>query len=131
MLALEEVSHYSATIQSRAAIYDVSRMQDEVVLASIGRDLLLSHPQSEIWLSHETVAELVDMYRRGSSETENIAGWLKVSTGGGRILLSDQRTGRWVLLGADHFTELERRLETLPNSHILAKHPTPPTISLK
>jgi len=131
-LAAEEVMHYSATVQCRAAIYDVLRMQDEVILASIAGDLLLSHPQSEIWLEHQTVAALVGTYRSGMSEsTANIPDWLRISMGGGRMLLSDQRTGRWVLLGADHLGELERRLEGLDNNTTADEHPKPPTISVK
>jgi len=131
-LAAEEVMHYSATVQCRAAIYDVLRMQDEVILASIGRDLLLSHPQSELWLDYQTVAALVGTYRSGVSEsTANIPDWLKISMGDGRMLLSDQRSGRWVLLGADHLGELERRLEGLDNNPIPNEHSNPPTISVK
>jgi hypothetical protein len=107
-------------------------MQDEVIFASIGPDLLLSHPQSEIWLDYQTVAALVDTYRSGVSEsTADIPDWLKISMGGGRMLLSDQRSGRWVLLGADHLGELERRLEGLESDPIPNEHLKPPTISVK
>src|SRR5512138_4038735 len=50
-LGIEEALHYSATVQFRSEVYEVLRMQDEVVLASAGEELLLSHPQSEIWLN--------------------------------------------------------------------------------
>jgi hypothetical protein len=131
-LAAVEAMHYLATVQCRAAIYDVLRMQDEVIFASIGCDLLLAHPQSEIWLDYQTVAALVGTYRSGVSEsTADIPDWLKISMGGGRMLLSDQRSGRWVLLGADHLGELERRLEGLENDPIPNEHSKPPTISVK
>src|SRR5262249_32200075 len=57
--------------------------------------------------------------------------WLKVSTGGGRLLLSDHRTGRWVLLGDDHMRELARRREHLEAGGIAATRLIPPTIELK
>jgi hypothetical protein len=107
-------------------------MQDEVILASIGRELLLSHPQSEIWLDYQTVAALAGAYRSDSSESTNaIPDWLKISMGGGRMLLSDQRSGRWVLLGADHLAELERRLGLLEDNAAPDGHSKPPTISIK
>jgi hypothetical protein len=131
-----EARHYSAIVQFRCEFYDVSRMQDEVVLATVGDELLLSHPQSEMWLKSETVAGLV---RAFTSESSAKAGgglpgfpeWLKVSTGGATLLLSDQWTGRWVLLGEDHVGELERRLRLLRRSGRAVAGPAPPTIPLK
>src|SRR5439155_1580992 len=70
-----------------------------------------------------------------SSKTDDIRDglpeWLSVSTGGGRLLLSDQRTARWVLLGEDHMRELERRIETLRVPTVAPPRLEPPTISLK
>ncbi|PYT06987.1 MAG: hypothetical protein DMF60_08110 [Acidobacteria bacterium] len=47
------------------------------------------------------------------------------------MLLSDQRTARWVLLGEDHMRELERRIETLRVPTVAPPRLEPPTISLK
>src|SRR5439155_23748098 len=111
-------------------------MQDEVVLATVGDELLLSHPQSEVWLKSETVAALVRAFTSDSApEAEgSLSGfpeWLKVSTGGGSLLLSDQRTGRWVLLGADHMRELERRRGSIGRWGGSVCGAAPPTIPLK
>jgi hypothetical protein len=131
-LGLEEVRHYAATTRMRSEVYDVLQMPDEVVLASVGPELLLSHPQSEIWLSREAVDSLVQTFGSGPDAVSgNIPDWLKVSIGGGRMLLSDQRTGRWVLLGADHLSELRKRLERLAIESINLQPQAPPVISLK
>jgi hypothetical protein len=107
-------------------------MQDEVVLASIGPELLLSHPQSEIWLGQEIVDAMVEMFETDLNEVDaRIPDWLKLSMGGGRMLLSDQRTGRWVLLGADHLNELRDRLERLGAEPIPPLTQAPPVINLK
>jgi len=131
-LGPEEVRHYAATVKMRSQIYDVLRMQDEVVLASIGPELLLSHPQSEIWLSEVAVGALVKSF--GSNPNELDTGtpeWLKISIGGDRMLLSDQRSGRWVLLGADHVNELRVRLARLGTESTHAQFETPPVLNLK
>ena len=135
-LGREEVRHYSATVQSRHEFYDVLRMQDEVVLANIGDELLLSHPQSEMWLTMEAVSALLEAYACDSiaMEDERLAclpEWLEVSTGGGRLLLSDHRTGRWVLLGNDHICELERRLGLRRPPDGMVGSPAAPTIAMK
>ena len=136
-LGTEDVRHYAATIQMRIEFYDILRMQDEVVLATVGDELLLSHPQSQMWLTRGTVGVLETVFANQSTaeSEERLEGapeWLKVSTGGGRLLLSDQRTGRWVLLGDDHIGELKRRLETPSQTAKAAlRPPTPPTISIK
>ena len=57
--------------------------------------------------------------------------WLNVSTGAGRLLLSDQRTGRWVLLGADHVAELERRAGLLAPASAARSRARPPTWTIK
>jgi len=111
-------------------------MQDEVVLANVGSELLLSHPQSEMWLSSEAVAALAKMFIRDTSAlaqatVSSFPEWLKVSTGGARMLLSDQRTGRWVLLGEDHLRELQRRLGLLRQSDGAVAGLAPPTIPMK
>jgi hypothetical protein len=134
-LGIEDVRHFAATIQMRREFYDVSRMQDEVVLASVGSELLLSHPQSDMWLTRDAVRALASAFAcESTSRTEgtlfDIPEWLRVSTGGGRLLLSDQRTARWVLLGEDHVRELERRWGTLRQTWQAAAG-LPPTISVK
>jgi hypothetical protein len=134
-LGMEEVRHYAATIEMRREFYDILRMQDEVVLANVGDELLLSHPQSQMWLTREAVSALSSAFASQSTpEAEarflGVPEWLKMSTGGGRLLLSDQRTARWVLLGDDHVRELERRLGSLRQSWEIAT-PASPTISLK
>src|SRR4030095_14945280 len=98
-LPREEAIHYLATVEFRCEHYDVLRMQDEVVLANVGCELLLSHPQSELWLSRDAVAALVTAFNSGASLTADqnradLPEWLSVSSGGGRLLLSDQRTAR-------------------------------------
>ena len=136
ILSRDESAHYFATIQFRSEVYDVLRMQDEVVLANVGNELLLSHPQSYLWLESEAIAALATAFQAGSESKANeiperLPEWLSISTGGGRLLLSDQRTGRWVLLGDDHIRELERRLEALRVPTVAALRREPPTISLK
>jgi len=135
-IGAEEARHYSAIVQFRSEFYDVSRMQDEVVLANIGDELLLSHPQSEIWLTRETVAALIraftsDPSAKAGGSLSGFPAWLKVSAGGATLLLSDQRTARWVLLGEDHMRELERRLRLFRRSARAVAGPEPPTIPLK
>jgi hypothetical protein len=135
-LSREDAAHYSATVKFRCEVYDVLRMQDEVVLANVGNELLLSHPQSDLWLGSDAIAALTNAFNSESSSKADdtrasLPEWLSVSTGGGRLLLSDQRTARWVLLGDDHIRELERRLEALGVPTIAAPRLEPPTISLK
>jgi hypothetical protein len=135
-IGAEEARHYSAIVQFRCELYDVSRMQDEVVLANVGDEMLLSDPQAEMWLKSETVAALVlaftsDSSAKAGASLSGFPEWLKVSTGGASLLLSDQRTGRWVLLGEDHMRDLERRLASLRCSGGAVARPAPPTIPLK
>lgn len=135
-LGLDDVRHFAATIQMRREFYDVSRMQDEIVLANVGNELLLSHPQSDMWLTPDAVGALASVFAcestaRSDGTLLGIPEWLRVSTGGGRMLLSDQRTARWVLLGEDHVRELERRLDTLRQARQAAAGPPPVTISVK
>jgi hypothetical protein len=135
-LGRNEARHYSATIQLRRELYDISRTQDEIVLANLGDELLLSHPQSEMWLSRESVAALVDGFvgdtrRSPEALASALPEWLSVSSGAGNILLSDQRSGRWVLLGEDHIRELERRLDFLGKTVATAAAPVLPTLQVK
>jgi hypothetical protein len=123
--------HYLATIGLRAKTYEVSLMSDEVVLASVNESLFVSHPQSEVWLGPQAVRQLVASYRSGESHPHPaLPDWLACSVAAGRLLLSDQRTGRWVLLGADHIAEFERRLSLLgPSAE--SPVPAPPVIQMK
>ncbi len=135
-LGREEARHFAATIGMRSDFYAVLRMQDEVVLANAGDELLLSHPQSEMWLTREAVAMLVKMFSSGPGAdlpaiVPALPEWLKVSTGGGMLLLSDQRTARWVLLGEDHMRELALRLASLRKVDRVNAALSPPTISIK
>src|SRR5436305_5454925 len=129
-----EAKHYAATIGFRSEHYDIARMADEIVIANVNESLLLSHPQSELWLEADTVAALLRVYNQGENRSASDAvlpEWLKVSTGAGRLLLSDQRTGRWVLLGADHVAELERRAALLMSAAHAASYIRPPTWPIK
>jgi hypothetical protein len=132
-LGREETRHYEATASFRDEFYQVVRMEDEVVLANVGSELFLSHPQSDLWLSQQAVAALLKTFDGRSSSTapEGLPEWLTVSASGGRLLISDQRNARWVLLGEDHLQEIERRMTLLEPHQRAALQPQPPTISLK
>jgi hypothetical protein len=135
-LNVEDVRHYQATTSFRSEFFDVSKLSDEVVLASVGRSLMLSHPQSEIWLEEEVVSYLVECASAAPSvqyggQSATLPEWLDVSSGDGRLLISDQRTGRWVLLGEDHVAELQRRTAILKNSVDASRPKPPPTITVK
>jgi hypothetical protein len=127
-----DTKHFVSTVALRAAFYDVARTSDEVVFASVGGSLLLSHPQSEMWIEAITIPSLLAAFNGRINATDKaVPEWLNISGGDGRLLLSDQRSGRWVLLGADHFAEFERRYEVLKSSVEFQKSIKPPTISLK
>ncbi|MFY9611594.1 MAG: hypothetical protein WAU45_23650 [Blastocatellia bacterium] len=135
-LGTEDVRHYGATIAFRTEAYDVKRMPDEVVISTVGQSILLSHPQSELWLERGVVSELVRVFNGEAATPDDdtafdLPPWLSVSSGSGRLLLSDGRTGRWVLLGADHIAELEHRLKTQANPSRPANNRMPPTLTLK
>src|SRR5690349_1292800 len=116
-LGSAEARHYSATLALRRDVYDIARMADEIVFASVGESVLLSHTQSELWLEAPTIQALVRAFREGAQAAElALPDWLTISTGANRLLLSDQRTGRWVLLGAEHAAELERRAGLLASA---------------
>lgn len=132
----EAVSHYLATIEFRQQHYDILRTSDEVVFSNLEKTLLLSHPQSNIWLETETIALLINAATRSDKHTDEITleglpAWLNISAGDGRLLLSDQRTARWVLLGSDHLAELERRLEMLEAATPYTAQPKPPVLAVK
>jgi hypothetical protein len=135
-LGKEDVRHYLATIEFIADAYDVTRTSDEVVISTVGQDIVLSHPQSELWLDRQVVSEIVQTFNSGPGAASEEAGsrrapWLSISTGAGRLLLSDGRTGRWVLLGSEHLAELESRLIDRERLGEKAANPAPPTITLK
>jgi hypothetical protein len=131
-LSREDVKHYLATITFRADFYDVARKSDEVILANVGRNLFLSHPQSEMWIEAKSVPSLLAAFNGTIKvDDETLPEWLNLSGGDGRLLLSDQRSGRWVLLGSDHFAEFEQRYQLLATSKELPGATKPPTIPLK
>lgn len=132
----QAVTHYLATIGFRHEHYDIRRTSDEVVFSNLEKTLLLSHPQSNIWLETETIALLINAATRKDKHTdeinlEGLPDWLNISAGDGRLLLSDQRTARWVLLGSDHLAELERRLKALETAAVYPAQPKPPVLSVK
>lgn len=138
ILSREEARHYLETLDFRVEFYDVQRTSDELIFSNVGRSLMVSYPQSDLWLETETIARLIAIYNRNSGTVDeevndalNLPDWLTVSSGAGRLLMSDQRNGRWSLLGADHIAELERRLESLGQASDTLAPPQPPTISLK
>lgn len=135
-LGTQDARHYRSTIEFRAEAYDVKRMVDEVVISTIGRSILLSYPQSELWLDQSVVSKLVGVFNgepvsRDEDTALDLPQWLSISTGSDRLLLSDGRTGRWVLLGADHLAEFERRLKIPDEPEFNAINRVPPTIALK
>ena len=128
-LGAEEARHYLATVAFRNDFYDIQRMQDEVIVANVGGELLLSHPQSELWLKAEHISIMLAALDGASGSS--LPDWLNISTGAGQLLISDQRNGRWVLLGDDHIRELERRLSLLTDFQTSSEPSKPPTISVK
>jgi len=137
-LGLQEALHYSATVSFRNDFYDVRRLQDEIVIANVGDHLLLSHPQSELWLKAVHISRLLRAFGGDSTEGDSTEGdspplpdWMMISTAAGQLLISDQRTGRWVLLGRDHIQELERRLPLLEIARERTAGNKPPVISVK
>lgn len=135
-LGLQEALHYSATISFRNDFYDTGRLQDEIVVANLGDYLLLSHPQSELWLKRADIRGLLQAFgpdRAANVEAEpsSLPDWMTVSTAAGRMLISDQRTGRWVLLGQDHIEELERRMPLIKTAFEQTTTGKPPTFLVK
>jgi len=131
-LGSAEARHYSATLALRRDVYDIARMADEIVFASVGDSVLLSHTQSELWLEAIVIQSLVRAFREGAQAADlTLPDWLTISTGANRLLLSDQRTGRWVLLGAEHAAELERRAGLLASADQGPRPAKPPTLTIK
>ncbi|HWN99335.1 MAG TPA: hypothetical protein VNS63_08710 [Blastocatellia bacterium] len=135
-LGATDVQHYAATIGFRAEAFDVKLMPDEIVVSTVGQTTLLSFPQSELWLEPEAVSEIIRVFESDPSTPNDhrpsgLPQWLDVSSGSGRLLLSDGRTGRWVLLGKDHIGELERRVAYGEKSGDESIRRVPPTIALK
>jgi hypothetical protein len=130
----EDLLHYQAAVRLRSEFYDVARTSDEVILATVNDALLLSHPQSEMWLSRTDLAFLVGQFRGQpvpESRLYSKPEWLNVSAGGGRLLISDQRTGRWVLLAPDQINELEKRAAALSEAGANPPRAYPPVILVK
>jgi hypothetical protein len=131
-LGPEEARHYAATIKLRNDFYAARRMQDEVVIANIGDELFLSHPQSELWLKAGDISHMLRACGGASTSSgDGLPEWMKISTAPGRLLISDQRNGRWVLLGRDHIEELERRLPLIESARQIAAPNKPPTFLAK
>jgi hypothetical protein len=135
-LTPEEAHHYRATVRFRIESYDINLMQDEVVMSSFGDNLVLSHPQSELWLEAGHITEILCACEEGnpagmSEPSAKLPDWLNISTSAGQLLMSDQRNGRWVLLGSDHLAELGRRLDTIAAQGESVKRRMPPVIQLK
>jgi hypothetical protein len=135
-LGEDEATHYSATVEFRREFYDVQRLQDEVVIANVGTNILLSHPQSDLWLEAPHVSHMLRTFgdmpaQQDETDSSSLPDWLKISSGAGRLLISDQQNGRWVLLGSDHIEELERRLVLLDPASESSVRYKPPTIPLK
>jgi hypothetical protein len=131
-LGAAEARHYSATLALRRDVYDITRMADEIVIASVGDSVLLSHTQSELWLEAPVIHALVRAFREDAQAADlALPDWLTISTAANCLLLSDQRTGRWVLLGAEHAAELERRARLLVSADKVARPAKPPTLTIK
>jgi len=129
-----DARHYLSTVEFRREFFELQRMSDEIVLGSVGDNLLLSHPQSELWLDRGTVSSLLDIEKGkvvSADESKSLPDWLTVSTGAGRLLLSDQRNGRWVLLGDDHLAEIERRSHLLLEKETTGEKVSPPQILMR
>jgi hypothetical protein len=63
-----------------------------------------------LFLEPAVAAAVVESFRAGDAAAANcfaVPDWLVISASGDRILLSDQRNGRWVLLAAEHIDYLE------------------------
>lgn len=124
--------HYLATVRFRSIYYDIALKSDEVVFASLGNQLFLSHPQSQMTIEADVLPCLIKAFHQSAdAEGESLPDWLTISGGDGRLLLSDGRNGRWVLLGSDHFEEFQRRLPILASADELEQPKKPPVILVK
>ncbi len=132
-LCASEVEHYLATLDYRIRHFDIRQPADEVVFASVADELYLSHPQSELWLPFANLAALLDAGKGEAMIADGgaLPEWLTCSSGGGRLLLSDQRNGRWVLLAKEHLEDLARRLDGLRVVNSPQRIERPPVISVK
>src|SRR6266436_2213501 len=76
----EEARHCAATVGFRREYYQVARMDDEVVMANVGSELLLSHPQSALWLDNRAAATLLQIFNGGNGPTSptGLPEWLTV-----------------------------------------------------
>jgi hypothetical protein len=114
-LSLGCAQHYKAVIDFRSLSLQISRLSDEVVMATTSGGILLSYPQSEMWLEPDEAAGIVRLFREPESSragATRLPSWLLASVSGDRLLLSDQRNARWVLLASEHIEDLERRAKT-------------------
>jgi hypothetical protein len=136
-LSEADVAHYLATTGFRVECFDILRTSDEVVLANVGDQLLLSHPQSDLWFDKSVILDLLLVWQEREKQHRQVRvelpDWLQVSTGGNRLLLSDQRNGRWVLLSEEHLAELSRRSSEMiaAGDRTDQESRRPPTIALK
>jgi hypothetical protein len=125
--------HYLATVRFRSEFYDIALKSDEVVIANLGTQLFLSHPQSQMLIDATYLPLLLTAFTQSQNteETVTLPEWLTISGGDGRLLLSDGRNGRWVLLGSDHFQEFQRRYNLLSSAEEFAQPEKPPVILIK
>jgi hypothetical protein len=63
-LGIEELRHNLATVKFRVDSFDIQRTSGEVVLAGFGGSLLISHPQSDLWLDAQALKQLLLMALR-------------------------------------------------------------------
>lgn len=109
-LDADSARHYRATIEFRTALFDVRRTSDEVVLAKTADGVLISFPLSQIFLEPEAAGAVVSCFKAGcvaATDALAVPDWLVISASADRLLLSDQRSGRWVLLAEEHIDYLE------------------------
>ncbi len=124
--------HYLATVRFRAEFYDIALTSDEVVMANLGSELFLSHPQSQMLIDIHSLLHLLSAFHQSvTTTTGELPEWLTISGGDGRLLLSDGRNGRWVLLGSDHFAEFQRRQPILASTSDFDEPKKPPVILIK
>ncbi|MEW6129251.1 MAG: hypothetical protein AB1757_19580 [Acidobacteriota bacterium] len=131
-LARSDAIHFRATLELRNNFFAITRTSNEVILAQVDDNLLLSHPQSEIWLDSIAVHNIIAVHKnpKGLSGLP-FPDWLSVSASETTMLLSDGRNGRWVLLGDDHLLEFEKRVAVLRQAKIQYPKRIPPTIQMK
>jgi hypothetical protein len=132
-----ERDHFRATVAARVAFYDIQRLEDEIVISSFGDHLLISHPQSELWLNAEMVAALLRSVDSGpgaelpESDGYAVPDWLIHSAENGGMLISDRRNGRWVLLGSEHLDQFRSRLSRIEAARMALKPGRPPVLNVK